>query len=178
MASRAPALSETTLSAVSQFPITPLILHNATPPSRLPLKRRGRGCSASVRVWYAVAMIEPPRPAHRQRNLRNTLFVLGVLLLAYGGPTALFVPYPAFRESYLHANTWPLLAIALSLALFVIVGGLTARSRGSKHLGIFVFNTICLGLAAVIGLWAVMVPIVAIVNRVLGALGYHASSAL
>src|SRR5664279_1061773 len=122
-------------------------------------------------------MIEPPRPARRHRNIRNILFVLGVLLLAYGGPTALFVPYPASRESYLQANTWPLLAIALSLALFVIVGGLTARSKGSTHLGKFAFNTICVGLVAVFGLWVVMVPIVAIINSVLGALGYHASSA-
>jgi hypothetical protein len=135
-------------------------------------------CSGSVAVCYAVAMIEPPRPARRPLNLRNILFVLGFLLLAYGSPTALFVPYPAFRESYLQANAWPLLAIALSLALFVIVGGLTGRSKGSKHRGMIVFNTICLGLAAACGLWVVMIPIVAIINSVLGALGIHASSAL
>ena len=96
-------------------------------------------------------------------------------MLGYGAPTALFVPYPAFRESYLRANIWPLLAIALSIALFVIVGGQTARSRGSK-LGTFIFKAICLGLAAALGLWVVMVPIVAIINSALRALGYYASS--
>jgi hypothetical protein len=129
-------------------------------------------------VWYAVAMIEPPPAARRGFNLRNALFCSGVLLLAYGGPTALLAPYPWYRESYLQANTWPLLAIALSLALFVIVAWFKARSGGWQRIGVSVFNTVCLGLAAVSVLWGVLFVAVAIINSVLGALGYHASSAL
>jgi hypothetical protein len=120
-------------------------------------------------------MDDPPQSFRAQRKLRIILFIVGVVLLASGGPTALFVPILP-GESYLHANWWALLAIALSVALFVVVGAATARSRGSKRLGIFVLNALCFGLVAVFGLWVIIVPIVAIINSVMGALGHHAST--
>ena len=80
---------------------------------------------------------------------RIVLFAIGCWLLSYGSAMVLFVPGAPGHYFDANLGLYGVVPLLLSAGLFVLVGVLSARSRGSARVAKSIVNTVSFGVATV-----------------------------